>query len=293
MLFYILYKLGYITANILPLKCAYRLGEWAADIRYRVAVKDRKAVIRNLSVILKKDTGECEDMAKNVFRNFAYYIVDFFRMGRINKEFVTEKISLIGLERIDEALKQKKGIIALTSHIGNWEMGGVTMSLLGYDISAVALNHKHELINRFFINQREQKGLKVIRMSSVMKRCISALSAKGILALVGDRDFTNSGIMLDFFGVPTSIPKGPAMLSLRTDSVIIPVFFLRVGLYNYKFIFDKPIETNKTDFKDDEEAVRKITEQLVAVMEKYIKQYPEQWLLFRNFWETPSNSFVL
>ena len=293
MFFYFLYKLGYFLANALPLKVAYWLAERISDVQYCLAKKDRNSVAQNLSVVLKKDIKESCKLARNVFRNFGLYMVDFFRMTRVDIEFVKKHVKITGLENIDAILKQNRGVIVLTCHIGNWEMGGVVMALKGYDISAVALNHAHKNINEFFIGQREKKGLKVIPVRSVMKRCASALLRKGILALVGDRDFTDSGILLDFFAVPTSIPKGPAVLSLKTRSPIVPGFFIRDGRSNYKLIFDKPIEIEQALPSGEDEVIKRTTERFIPIMEKYIRAYQEQWLVFRKFWETPVDVFVL
>lgn len=293
MFFYFLYRFGYFLANSLPLRAAYWLAERISDLQYYLAKKDREAVRQNLSIVLKKDIRECETTARKVFRNFGLYIVDFFRMGHLDKRAVDRRVEVVGIENIDRVLRENKGVIIFTCHIGNWEMGGVVMAIMGYDISAVALNHTNKNINEFFIGQREKKGLKVIPVKSVMKRCVSALLRKGVLALVGDRDFTNSGVVVDFFGVPTSIPKGPAVLSLKTDSPIVPGFFVRDGRLNYKFIFDRPIEVKKMPGASDEEIVKRTLEKLVPVMEKYIQAYPEQWLLFRSFWERPVDAFIL
>jgi KDO2-lipid IV(A) lauroyltransferase len=293
MIFYILYRVGYLVANILPLKFAYSLAKRVSDVQYIFAKKDREAVVQNLSIITKKDAKECQKLARKVFRNFGLYLVDFFRMPNLNKEGVKKRVKLEGIENIDGVLKQNRGGIILTCHIGNWEMGGVVMAMLGYDISAVALNHKYKNINDFFIKQREERGLKVIPISHIMKRCVSALRGKGLLALVGDRDFTNNGIVMDFFGIPTSIPKGPAMFALKTGSPIIPGIFVRRDSFNYSLIFDRPIDLKERLGMGKDEIIKEANEKFVAVMEKYIKAYPDQWLIFRRFWETPVDTLAL
>jgi len=269
------------------------LAERFSDIRFFIAKKDREAVAENLRAVLKKEKSLSRTLARKVFRNFGLYLVDFFRIHRLDKEYVKRKVRIEGLENVEKVLKEDRGVVLLTGHIGNWEMGGVVVAIMGYDISAVALNHRHQNINQFFIRQREKKGLKVITMNAVMKRCVSALLKKGMLALLGDRDFTNSGIMLDFFGIPTSIPRGPAFLSLRTNCPVVPVFFIREGRYNYTFIFDKPIEVERISGVEENEIVRQATLKFTQILEKYIKKYPEQWLVFRKFWETPVDAFVL
>jgi len=210
-----------------------------------------------------------------------------------NSDYILQNVTITGKENLDKALAGGKGVILLTAHIGNWEMGGVVTAMLGYDISAVALNHRYKSINDFFIRQRERKGMKVIPIDSGVKRCISTLLKNGMVALVGDRDFTNTGITLDFFGMPTSIPKGPALLSLRVNSPVVPVVFIRENRFNYKLIFDKPIEVKEEPGIENDEIVKKATEGFIPIMEKYIRRYPEQWLVFRKFWEAPVDAFVL
>ena len=293
MIFYILYRIGYFLANALPLKLAYSLAKRVSDMQYLVSKKDREAVESNLNIITKKDAEECRKLARKVFRNFGLYLVDFFRMSRLTKEDIGKRVTLQGVENIDGVLKQNKGGIILTCHIGNWEMGGVVAAMLGYDVSAVALTHKHKNINDFFVKQREDKGMKVIPISHIMKRCVSALRKKGLLALAGDRDFTNNGMVMNFFGVPTSIPKGPVIFSLKTDSPIIPGFFIRRDTFNYTFIFDQPIYLKEIPGRDRDEIMKEANEKLVAIMEKYIRAYPEQWLIFRKFWETPVDALAL
>lgn len=280
-------------ANVLPLKLAYSLAKRVSCIQYFLSKKDRDSVAQNLSVITKKDIKECRKLAMKVFKNFGLYLVDFFRMQNLSKEDIRKRVKVEGIENIEGVLKQDRGGIILTCHIGNWELGGVAMAMMGYDMSAVAMNHKHKNINDFFIKKREEKGLKVILIDHSMKRCISALRRKGLLAIAGDRDFTNNGMTMDFFGMPTSIPKGPAMFALKTNSPIIPGVLVRQDSFNYKLIFSAPIELKETPGMDKDEIIKEANKKFVAVMEKYIRAYPEQWLIFRKFWEAPVDALVL
>jgi lauroyl/myristoyl acyltransferase len=257
MFFYILYRIGYFFANALSLKLAYGLAKRVSDVQYMFSKKDRDSVAQNLSIITKKDIDECQK-------------------SNLSVEDIKKRVKVEGIENIDGVLKQNKGGIVLTCHIGNWEMGGVVMAMLGYDISALVLNHKHKNINDFFIKQREEKGLKVIPIDHSMKRCVSALRKKGLLAIAGDRDFTNNGVIMDFFGMPASIPKGPAMFALKTNSPIIPGMLVRQDTFNYKLIFDTPIELKEIPGMDKDEIIKEADKKIVSIMEKNIRAYPDQ-----------------
>ena len=115
MVFYILYIIGYIIANILPLRCAYWLAERISDIQYNVSKDDREAVTKNLSIVLGMDIAECRVYARKAFRNFGLYLVDFLRMHRIDRKAIDKRVRFLGLENIDNVLKENKVIMWRTA----------------------------------------------------------------------------------------------------------------------------------------------------------------------------------
>jgi len=124
-----------------------------------------------------------------MFRNFAKYLVDFFRFPLIDRAYISRYISIKNLKYIDESANMGKGVILLTAHLGNWELGGLVLGVLGYKIWAVALPHKNKKVNEFFNQQRESKGITVIEFGKAARTCLKVLKEKKLLALVGDRDF--------------------------------------------------------------------------------------------------------
>ncbi len=220
--------------------------------------------------------------AKEVFINFAKYLVDFFRFSKLNGKFINANIKVIGKANLDEALKKGKGAILLAAHIGNYELGAATISLLGYPFNAVALDHKNKLVNNFFITQRKTAKINVIPLGMALKKCFKCLKNNEVLALLGDRDFLNHGIRMRFFDKDAMIPRGAAALSLRTGAAIIPTFFIRLPDDTFELTFEKPISFSpKNDF---EETVAGLTGKGIRIIEEYVKKYPSQWYMFRRFW---------
>jgi len=170
----------------------------------------------------------------------------------------------------------------LAAHIGNYELGGAVVSLLGYPFNAVALDHKNKLVNNFFIRQRQTANINVIPLGMALKRCYACLKKGEALALLGDRDFFNHGIKMKFFGKDSMIPKGTAVLSIRTGAAIIPTFLVRMPDDTFELTFDRPVACSATG--DIDEDTRLIMKSCVEIIEGYIKKYPSQWYMFRNFW---------
>ena len=280
---YFLYQLIRFISFWLPLRAAYWLGERLADIRYFFCEKSRKMIEDNLKQVLGKETEEeIKGKVRKVFQNFAKYIVDFSRFRCINQGNLEKFIVVEGIENLERSFAAKKGVIILTAHLGNWELGGIALAILGYPMNAVALNHKKASVNRLFVHQRTRKGIKVIPFGMAAKRCYQVLRPNEMVALLGDWDIKSQGIRTPFFGKPTTLPRGPAILSLKTGAAILPGFTIRGEDNRFRLFFERPIFPESTG--DKEEDVEKLNNQVRKILESYIRRYPEQWLLFHDVW---------
>ena len=180
-------------------------------------------------------------------------------------------------EILDAALTQKKGVILLTAHIGNWELGGMALSLLGYPVLAIALDHKDHRVNKFFKNRRMTKGIEVVSLGKAGRVCFKALKHNKCVAIVGDRDFSDSGYVMDFCGKTKTIPRGPAMLSLKSGALIVPAFVIRE---KYNHLTLKLLPAIQTEGMNE----KQIMELCASIIESQIYAHPTQWLMFREFW---------
>jgi len=280
---YILYRIGQFIALTLPLRFGYRLAVLISDIRYLFAYKDRANVKANLKAIFpEKSEREIRKIRIRMFRNFAKYLVDFFRFSLIDQEYIRKNIHLENMHYIDEALNKKKGVIALSAHLGNWELGAALLALLGYPFYAVVKPHKYKKVNDFFNFQRESKGVKIIPLGKAVRQCLNVLKNNCMVALVGDRDFTEKGIIVDFLGRPAFLPEGAAAFSLKTGAVIVPGFMLRNIDDSFTLTMEKPIDF--VPEKENQEAIRELILHYKTILEDYIRRYPDQWYMFRKFW---------
>jgi len=275
---YYLYLLGSLLTSIFPRSICYSFARFVSIIHYYLSKKDRETVNYNLSPVIT-EKSELKRHTQEVFINFAYYLVDFFRYSRLNQDFIKKYIEIDGLENLNKALAEGRGIIVLAAHLGNYELAGAILSLLGYPLSVVALSHKDKRINKFFDGQRQRVGMKVIPTGTTIRSCFSALRSGDMLALLGDRDFSGTGVKLDMFSRQAYFPRGIAFFALKTGAPIIPIFLVRKDKKFYHLVCEKPVIYDKE--QQDEVSIIK---QCNRVLEKYIKQYPQQWYMFRRRW---------
>jgi len=282
MIQYYLYKIGQFWVRRLPIKLAYRIASCVSVFQYYLSAKDRRAVKNNLEVIFpgRKDISY---IARDVFRNFGKYLVDFFRMpGLVDEEYIRQNIKIDNLEYLQDVLKRNKGAILLTAHLGNWELGGFVLSRLGYPIIAVALPHKERTINDLFNEQRQSEGMIVVPNNVGIRECIKGLGENKLVALLGDRDFNANGEVLDFFKRKTVIPRGPAAFSVKTGAAIIPGFLVRLEDDTFHLRLEEPIIPSQEGDKDKE--IRHLMRQCISTIEENIRAYPSQWFMFQKFW---------
>ena len=278
-----LYKLGIFVLNHFSISTSYKFAAVISDVQYFFSFRDRKAVQNNLKVILP-DSSDVPFHAREVFRNFGRYLVEFFKTSEIiDDDFIKNRVQISGAQHLECALKGGKGGIIVSAHIGNWELGAMLVSMLGYPLMAVALPHKERPVNDLFNQRREAKGITVVPMNMAIRRCTEQLKENKFIALVADRDFSNHGFEMDFLGRKMLIPKGPAMFSWKTGAPIIPVFLVRGENGNFIMTCCKPIDPpSKNTPLSEDEVVLGIMRRYVPIIEEQIRACPSQWLLFRE-----------
>lgn len=271
---------GKSLSLFLPRGAAYWLAENISRLKLFFSRLDSRILSYNIKPVNKSASGQDKYPLK-VMINFAYYLVDFFRFRKVDSGFIKKHVKFSGVDFLKKLQESKKKIIILSAHLGNYELGVALAASLGYKICALALPHKDRRLNDFFNKQRGMFGIEVASTGMGVKKCFQALSENKILALVGDRKFSDKGEKVNMFGRTCLLPRGPAILSLRTGAYIVPSFLVRENKYNYRLIFNEPIAPFSDNVKKTED---RIIQEYAAVLEKYIAEYPEQWYMFEKYW---------
>lgn len=278
---YYLYKAALFLSRKFSRKTSYKIAKLFSGLIYWCSPRDRQFVKNNLQLVLgnKKDVSR---EVREVFDNFGKYLVEFFRMEEmVNKEFVENHVRVQNRHYLDQALEKGHGGILLTAHLGNWELGAVLFSFLGYPLSVVALPHKERPVNDLFNHQREFFEIEIIPTNVAIRRVFERLKENKLVAIAADRDFQQNGQMVRIFGKDVLLPKGAAMFSMKTKAAIIPSFLIRAQDNTFDLILEEPIYPQEVNTQ--KENVVPLMQKYVAVLEEKIKTSPTQWMLFREF----------
>ena len=283
---YLQLRIAESIAHLVPRQVAYGIARRFADLYVLLDRRGREAVIGNLRRIhghsgVALSERSLRALARENFLNFAKYIVDFFRFSRPQPDQLRRLVDCGNTTQVlDQLLAHGKGVIALTAHLGNWELGGAALAALGYKFNVVALWQPDRRLNELYQNQRIARQLNPIPMGRAARDCIAALRRGEIVALVGDRDFTGSRDTVEFFGQPARLPQGPAKLALATGAPIMPAFLIRRPDETFAYIVEEPIWADR-----NRDSVEDVMRRIARSLEHVISQHSEQWYLFHNLWD--------
>ena len=270
------YRLAQWLVNTLPTASAVRCAERIADLQRRWSATDRRAVQANLSLILGAPIPAHSPLIREAFRNFGRYLVEFFTSHRVQRP----EVILDGYEHLTDTLRRDRGTILLTAHLGNWELLGMWLHRSGIPLTAIALPHQDPRMDRLFNEQRRRCGVNVIPLGpEAARRSLQTLRQGGLLGLLADREFADNGIRVTLCGRDVIFPRGPATLSLRSRSPAVPTFLIREGIGKFRLSCEPPIWPPSHGFPGA--SIQTLTQQYAAVIERYLKRFPEQWLVFQ------------
>lgn len=284
----VLYRIAIFLANVLPRFLLLELARLLSFVWCSISYKDRIIVQENIRKVKGKVSLA---ICYKVFNNFAFYLVDFFRLHRLDENFIKENVKIYNRDVLDKAYQYERGVVAITAHLGNWELGGAVFAKLGYPFVVIASTHRVNYIDRFFRTQREKAGIKVLPIKNSFLISLAKLKEKNCLAILGDRDFSRQAEKVKFFNKMTPLPHSPVLLSIRAEAPIIFGFSLIKGK-SYEIYLEGPIfpPDSNLSFKEKKDF---LFQTMIKKLEQYIYNYVDQWFMFQPFWELPSIEAVI
>lgn len=198
----------------------------------------------------------------------------------VNREEAVEKF---------KALNENapNGIIYIMAHYGNWELLGQFMAKGGFPLVGVVKEGRNSLIEqKILIPFRGKFGNCSVGHTSSMITIAKALKAQKSVSLAIDQVVQPpNGVVVDFFGHATAATKAIAVLKRKYDPLVVPVFLTRVGRQQFRADIHEPIEVAFEEGLTEKERIVEMTQQYYQVIEKQIRQAPQQWLWFYNRWK--------
>ncbi|MBI5653120.1 MAG: hypothetical protein HZC40_22155 [Chloroflexi bacterium] len=274
--------LGAIIPLISP-RWGYALFGWIGAKFFDWFADAREPLRDNLRHVMRgKARDEIDRVARDILRNHLKNYYDFFRASRLTKDDIAKLVQVNGFENLENARARGKGVVFVTAHFGNLDVVAQTFAIRGYKVTTPAEHVKPEILYQRIVATRAAKGLTIIPVDGPLLALVRALKKNEIVGLASDLDVTKSGIVVNFFDAPARLPDGHVQLALRTGAAILPAFSMRLPDNSFAAFAEPAIVLQNTG--DAQADVRAGVEQIARIMEKWIGQHPEQWVMFHRIW---------
>jgi KDO2-lipid IV(A) lauroyltransferase len=269
------------TLEWAPLAVANSLAGIYARLLDLALPRLRRVAYRNLAMALPElGAARHKEIVDGVFRSIARVLVAFAKFPAIRRDTVKQWIRCEGLEHVEAALRQGRGVLFATAHLGNWELSAYTYSLLSAPMDVVVRPLDNPLIDALVERRRGLSGNRTIGRQEYARAILKALAANRAVGILVDQNATaDAGVFVDFFGVKACAAVGFAKLAARSGAAVIPGFAIWEEAEKRCVLrFRPPVEITGDSARD--------TQAVQSELERAIREHPDQWLWIHRRWKT-------
>jgi KDO2-lipid IV(A) lauroyltransferase len=247
-------------------------------------LRETQAGIReNFRLAFDAPEREASRLTRRLFFEYGRATIDVWRLR--SEAFVPRITSFAEDARALERVRRGgRGFLLVTGHVGNWEMGAVTLRAHRLTPAVVGQPELDPDVQEMRL--RHRLGVESIDIGTSMATAFkvrAAVDRGRAVALLVDRAYPEDRVMVPFFGRPTAFLRSPALLARFCDCEILPGFFLRAPDGSYFNVWGEPLAADPT-LAPEEDAVR-ILSRVAADLEAVVRRCPTQWFNFYRFWD--------
>ncbi|MBI4394696.1 MAG: hypothetical protein HY583_00715 [Candidatus Omnitrophica bacterium] len=228
---YLLFRLLCFLLNLIPFSIAKKLGRLGGRVLYHILARYRKVALENIRLAFQEKTDfEVKKIAIQSFENLGLFAIEFIRIPKIVRS-LSKYVVLKNEEVVLKELEVEKRVIFVISHFGNWEwmalVAGKKATEEGVSISAVARPLGNPWIYNYAKRLRGATGLKTIDRRGAARETIKLVENDQIVSFTIDQHERLGSIPVPYFGREAWTTYLPAMLAIKKDLAVIPVFSYR------------------------------------------------------------------
>ena len=248
----------------------------AAFVFKCIPVRKKVAYLNIARAFPERDKQWVSKVLRKSYNIATQNFIDFLS---IPSSVSSTQFKIINKEILDKSIRRNKGTILVTAHFGLWEKWGAWLGVSGYPISGIFQKQSNKGSDQFFKELRQSYGMGHIYRRDPIEKSFNILNDNKLLILASDQNAKNKGVVVDFFKLKTSIPKGAAIFHLKKGSTLI----FSVGTVSQEghmtISFDEII-------LKETPTVESISQAYTLMLEKKIKEFPDHYFWFHRKWKS-------
>jgi len=272
--------------SVLPSRWAAWGGRLVGRIAFFIDRRHRLITLRNLEIAFPETSLAWRTtLARQCFENFGKTIFELPALLHMPEDRILQMVKFEGVEHYLEARAQKKGVLLLTAHIGNWELMALAHGLQGYKLNFVARPLDNPYMNRWITRFRMRSGNHIIPKKGGFRGVYAALKRGESVGLLMDQAVTGSdGVFVDFFGQKAGTSRAMAILACRFNSPVLPTYIYREpDDMSHRVVVGPPVPLTITSNKNQD--IIENTQRFQHALEGIIRRHPEQWFWMHRRWK--------
>lgn len=276
-----------ISFWIFPKPLRWAFGVFLGTLWFDVLRLRRFTILKNLSIAFPdKSFQERKRIARLSMYNLCYNFVEFFLLPFMGQRWLKKDVVFHGFENYQRAQAKGKGVLLLSLHLGNGDIGIAAMSLFGLRIHVISKKFKNAFLNQLWFGTRERIGTKFMEPHGsslafdILKACRQNESVIFVIDQFMGRPY---GIETTFFGRKTGTAYGLALFAMKTKAPVLPVYTYRDAQLRTHVVFEEEIQVEKIEDKDLQ--IRHMTQKYNDRVESIIRRFPDFWMWVHRRWK--------
>ena len=266
------------------------LGSAFGTLFWLLAVRLRRLASANVRLAYGEAVAprEVRRIVLGSMRHFARIAVETLAFPKYPTDSLAAHVRVEGLEHLRGALARGKGVIGFTGHLGHWELLAYTLARAGIPATGISRPLDNPHLERRLLRLRTLSGNRIISKRGAFPEAVRVLEEGGFLGIWIDQRPKRGGVTISFFGRQTRARSTVAVLALRTGAAIVPIFSVLEPDGLWRVVVEPEVRVGPTG--DPEADTRRMTAETTAVLERWVRRYPEQWLWTHARWTPPASA---
>jgi KDO2-lipid IV(A) lauroyltransferase len=249
-----------------------------SKLAYLIAKKHRRIIKQNLDFTFGDEMDEIQktEIAKYCFKNLTLALFQVIENQRLTSKDLSKMLTFENDEHLKSLIEQKRPIVFIAAHFGNWELGatGLASQVIATNAVHKALNQK--LFDNYLFHSREKFNMTMVEKNGAIKNLNKALTRGETVSLLIDQNVNpKESVIVKFFNQDITMTPATAFLARKHNAAIIPLLIFTDDHKNFTIKFYDEITVAQSDDKSKDilEASQKQSDWLEA----QIRKDPKYW----------------
>lgn len=249
----------------------------------------RDVIFGNLDIAFPDwATEKKHQVGRESVYNMGRGFFEFFTVPHLNQKWLQNYVVFEGEENLQKALEKGKGILGLSLHLGNGDLGSSAIVMKGQPVTIITKVFKNQFFNDLWFSFRGAQGVHYIDAhgDKTSFDILKALKRKEIVVFVLDQFMGKPyGIATKFFGKKTGTAYGLSLFAMRTKAPVVPIYTYEGEDKKMHVVFEPEIPVQDLVTDDKDASTLAMTQRFNDKIEEIVKKHPEQWMWVHRRWK--------